>query len=199
MKLWQWFKREDPTFVADWLVIGLGNPGVKYRDTRHNVGYLVTDALLTEPFQQVKGMPVAVSQLDVTGIPVLLARSTTYMNLSGQAIAPLCAKLNIPADRVIIIHDELDLPLGTVRVKQGGNENGHNGLKSASAELGTRDYLRVRLGISRPPQGMSVPDYVLSPLEKSPVVDQMVATAVEAVKLIITGGLPHAQNQIHAR
>ena len=197
MKFWHWFT--TPTYVADWLVIGLGNPGAQYEGTRHNVGKLVIAALASKPFQQVKGLPVTVSSLDVAGTPVLLRLPTTYMNLSGQAVAPLSRKLNIPAERIILIHDELDLPLGKVRLKLGGNENGHNGLKSTSNELGTRDYIRVRLGISRPPSGMPVPDYVLSELETGPEVEQMVTTAADAVQLIITEGLVKAQNQIHSR
>ena len=203
MKFWRWFSPKTPTYTADWLIVGLGNPGAEYQNTRHNVGQLAITALATEPFTQVKGLPVAVSAVDIAGGPVLLALPTTYMNLSGEAIAPLSQKLAVAPDKIIVLHDELDLPLGKVRLKQGGNENGHNGLKSTSAELGSKDYVRIRMGISRPPAGMSVPEYVLSPLasgaENDQIVNQMVDTAADAVRLIVSEGLSKAQNQIHAR
>ena len=203
MKFWRWFSPKTPTYTADWLIVGLGNPGAEYQNTRHNVGQLAITALATEAFTQVKGLPVAVSAVDIAGVPVLLALPTTYMNLSGEAIAPLSQKLAVAPDKIIVLHDELDLPLGKVRLKQGGNENGHNGLKSTSAELGSKDYVRIRMGISRPPAGMSVPEYVLSPLasedKNDQIVNQMVDTAADAVRLIVSEGLSKAQNQIHAR
>ena len=143
---------------ASWLVIGLGNPGNQYVATRHNVGYRVVDRLLKDaPLHPIKGIPATAANVG----DMLLVRSTTYMNDSGRAIAPLADAFAIDLDHIIVIHDELDLPLGTIRIKRGGNENGHNGLKSATAELGSRDYIRVRVGISRPPQGTPVVDYVL--------------------------------------
>ena len=100
----------------------------------------------------------------------------------------------MPAERIVVIHDELDLPVGTVRVKHGGNENGHNGLKSLTEHLGTRDYLRVRVGIARPPKGVSVPDWVLSPIDGD--VSDQIALAAKAVQLIISEGLEKAQNAV---
>ena len=185
---------------ARWLVVGLGNPGAKYESTRHNVGYMCVDMLLrarnAPPLTPVRGLKVLTSPLPDTAESALAVRSTTFMNHSGQGVAPLAEKLGIPPERIIVIHDELDLPAGRVRLKKGGNENGHNGLKSLTQELGTRDYLRVRIGISRPPQGMSVPDYVLAP-----VVDQQpgIDVAANAVDLIIARGLAAAQNAIHSR
>ena len=150
---------------ASWLVIGLGNPGNQYVATRHNVGYRVVDRLLKDtPLHPIKGIPATAANVG----DMLLVRSTTYMNDSGRAIVPLADAFTIDLDHIIVIHDELDLPLGTVRIKRGGNENGHNGLKSATAELGSRDYIRVRVGISRPPQGTPVVDYVLSALPEGP-------------------------------
>ena len=113
------------------------------------------------------------------------------MNTSGEAVAPL----GVAPERIIVVHDELDLPPGKVRVKLGGNENGHNGLKSLTEHLGTRDYVRVRVGIGRPPEGVTVPDWVLAPAGG----DENVDLAAEAVRLIITEGLTQAQNQVHAR
>ena len=179
---------------ASWLVIGLGNPGNQYVATRHNVGYRVVDRLLKDTtLHPIKGIPATAANVG----DMLLVRSTTYMNDSGRAIAPLADAFAIDLDHIIVIHDELDLPLGTVRIKRGGNENGHNGLKSATAELGSRDYIRVRVGISRPPQGTPVVDYVLSALPEGPDTDDALACAAQAVALITTKGVSAAQNQIH--
>lgn len=185
---------------ADWLVVGLGNPGAKYESTRHNVGYMCLDELLhthaAPPLTAVQGLKVQIALLPKTTEKALAVRSTTFMNHSGQGVAPLAHQLGIPPERIIVIHDELDLPAGKVRLKKGGNENGHNGLKSLTEELGTRDYLRVRIGISRPPKGMNVPDYVLAPVaDQQPGID----IAADAVDLIISKGLSAAQNDIHGR
>ena len=114
----------------------------------------------------------------------------------GEAVGPLAKELGVTPERIIVVHDELDLPAGKVRVKLGGNENGHNGLKSITEHLGTRDYLRVRMGIGRPPQGMAVPDWVLSPIDGD--ISGQVALAAKAVQLIVSEGLAKAQNVIHA-
>lgn len=181
-------------------MVGLGNPGPKYESTRHNVGYMCVDTLIhahqAAPLTALRGAKVLTTALPKAVESTLAVRSTTYMNHSGQGVAPLAAQLGIPPERIIVVHDELDLPAGQVRLKLGGNENGHNGLKSLTEELGTRDYLRVRIGIARPPQGMSVPDYVLAPVEEQqPGID----VAADAVDLIISKGLSFAQNSIHSR
>lgn len=197
-KLFDLFRRKQtaPDLKADWIILGLGNPGPKYATTRHNVGYLAVDELLDDrPLTPVPGTKALSARLMIEGQDVLVLRSTTYMNLSGEAVAPLAAKLGVPAERIIAIHDELDLPVGTVRVKKGGNENGHNGLKSMTEQLGTRDYLRVRIGIARPPQGVSVTDHVLGPLDGG----ENITLAAEAARLIVEQGLHKAQNVIHAR
>ena len=140
---------------ADWIVVGLGNPGARYAATRHNVGYMAVDDLLAETgelLQPVKGHKLQAAALDILGQGVLVVRSTTFMNLSGEPIAPVAEALGVPAERIIVIHDELDLPENKIRLKMGGNENGHNGLKSLTENLGTREYVRVRIGIARPPK-----------------------------------------------
>ena len=186
--------------AAQWLVVGLGNPGPKYESTRHNVGYMCVDGLIdahqAPPLSAIRGVKVLTTTLPKAAESTLAVRSTTFMNHSGQGVAPLARQLGIPPERIIVVHDELDLPVGKVRLKLGGNENGHNGLKSLTEELGTRDYLRVRIGIARPPKGMSVPDYVLAPVaEQQPGID----VAEDAVELIIAKGLSAAQNSIHSR
>lgn len=196
---------------AQWLVIGLGNPGAKYAGTRHNVGYLAVDRLLERrgaDLAPVRGVKAAVSQIELGGDGadggegtegVLLVRSTTYMNLSGEAVAPLAASYGIDADHVIAVHDELDLPPGVVKVKLGGNENGHNGLKSITEKLGTRDYIRVRVGIGRPAAGTGVVEHVLTALDAEHDWEAVADTAADAVEIIAGKGLSAAQNEIHGR
>ncbi|MGV0344768.1 aminoacyl-tRNA hydrolase [Corynebacterium lehmanniae] len=184
-------RRRTPKLEAQWLVVGLGNPGAKYTATRHNVGYMAVDELAGE-LAPVPGIKALVQVRD----GVAYARSTTYMNTTGEAVGPLAKELGVTPERIIVVHDELDLPAGKVRVKLGGNENGHNGLKSITEHLGTRDYLRVRMGIGRPPQGMAVPDWVLSPIDGD--ISGQVALAAKAVQLIVSEGLAKAQNVIHA-
>lgn len=187
---------------ADWIVVGLGNPGAKYAATRHNVGYMAVDDLLAETgelLQPVKGHKVHATTLEMDGQKVLVVRTTTFMNLSGDPIAPIAQALEVPAERIIVIHDELDLPENKIRLKLGGNENGHNGLKSLSQNLRTRDYVRVRIGIARPPKGSSIPDYVLGPVNAGAGFDDGIALAAQSVKEIIASGLNKAQNTIHSK
>ena len=184
-------RKRAPKLEAQWLVVGLGNPGAKYAATRHNVGYMALDELAGE-LTPVPGIKAHVQVRD----GVAYARSTTYMNTTGEAVGPLAKELGVTPERIIVVHDELDLPAGKVRVKLGGNENGHNGLKSITEHLGTRDYLRVRMGIGRPPQGTAVPDWVLSPIDGD--ISNQVTLAAEAAQLIVSDGLEKAQNVIHA-
>lgn len=177
---------------AEWLIVGLGNPGPRYATTRHNVGFLAADVLVSD----FEGVPGLKAVLGVDGDAVVV-KPTTFMNLSGEAVAPVAERFNVLVERIIVIHDELDLPEGTVRVKQGGNENGHNGLKSLTEHLGSRDYLRVRVGIGRPPAGTSIPDWVLARTDGD--FSDALDTAAEAARLIVSDGLSVAQNRIHSR
>lgn len=196
---------------VEWLIVGLGNPGGRYALTRHNVGYRGVDRLLAgKTLEKLSGMPALGARMDLPVSAeghggndpslkgaIMVLRSTTFMNLSGEAVGAVASKWNVPAERIIVLHDELDLPAGTVRLKKGGNENGHNGLKSISEHLGTRDYVRVRMGIGRPPKGTAVPDYVLGQPEED--LTAMIALAAKAALLIVTDGLTKAQNTIHSR
>ncbi|MBZ8176253.1 aminoacyl-tRNA hydrolase [Corynebacterium sp. 3HC-13] len=187
---------------AQWLIVGLGNPGAEYAATRHNVGYMAVDDLLAENGDVLLPLtryPAQAALLHWGDIPVLVLRPTTYMNNSGEAIAPVAKALAIPPERIVVLHDELDLKPGKIRLRCGGNENGHNGLKSTSLALGTRDYLRVRIGIGRPAQGTSVVDHVLGPVDAGPEIDELITTAAVATRLIVQQGLAQAQNQIHSK
>lgn len=201
--------RQSPTHTAppaaalgdpQWLVMGVGNPGAQYAATRHNVGYMAIDQLLgQERLEPIRGVPVRMAKVLVGDTVVGVLRSTTYMNESGLALAPLAKKFDIPVEHIIVVHDELDIAAQQVKIRVGGNENGHNGLKSCSKELGTRDYIRVRIGIGRPPKGQSISDWVLSPISSDVPMTAAIMRAAQAVRLIISEGVPSAQNSIHAK
>lgn len=192
----------------EWIIIGLGNPGAKYATTRHNVGYMAsnllferlnTDACPLDYLRPVQGQPFTEARVQLGAHPLAIIRSNTFMNESGEAIKAAAEYYGVPPEKIIVMHDELDIPHGRVRVKQGGNENGHNGLKSTTAELGTRDYLRVRMGIGRPAQGQTVIEHVLSPIESGPETDALIEESVRAVELLVTSGLQKAQHEIHTK
>ncbi|MHC9587797.1 aminoacyl-tRNA hydrolase [Corynebacterium diphtheriae] len=185
---------------VDWVVVGLGNPGVRYASTRHNVGYMVVDELLgAVGLLPLRGFKASGAVIEVGGRRVLVVRSSTFMNTSGEAVGPIVQEYGVSPDHVVVVHDELDLPAHKVRVKVGGNENGHNGLKSVSQWLGTRDYVRIRVGIGRPPRGGTVPDYVLGALDSGEVLDAAVRCGADAIRLVIERGVSVAQNEIHRR
>ncbi|WP_280366237.1 aminoacyl-tRNA hydrolase [Nocardia wallacei] len=184
------------------LVVGLGNPGPEYERTRHNVGFLVADVLAGRvggrfTVHKKSGADLLEARLD--GRKVLLAKPRTYMNVSGRPVAALARFFSVPADDVIVVHDELDLPFGAIRLKRGGGEGGHNGLRSVSSALTTKDYLRVRFGIGRPPGRQDPADFVLKPFSsvERKEVPVLVEQAADAVELLLRVGLEPAQNQLH--
>jgi PTH1 family peptidyl-tRNA hydrolase len=184
------------------LVVGLGNPGKQYAGNRHNVGAMIADVLAGRVGGSYKshkaGADIVESRL--VGQRMVLAKPRSYMNLSGGATAGLARFFSIEPGNIIALHDELDLPSSTLRVKLGGGEGGHNGLRSISVSLGTKDYLRVRFGIGRPPGRMDPADYVLrdfSAAERKELgVD--LERAADAVEMLIELGLEATQNQLHA-
>lgn len=185
-----------------WLIAGLGNPGSGYEGNRHNCGFMVADVLADRigvRFKRDRSRArVAAGRL--AGYPVTLAKPQTFMNLSGRPVAALRTFYKIPAEHIVVIHDELDIPFGTIRIKQGGGDNGHNGLRSVTAALGTRDYLRVRVGIGRPPGRMDPADYVLhdfSAAERKALPD-ILERAADAVEVLLQRGLAAAQNEFHS-
>ncbi len=184
-----------------WLVAGLGNPGPPYAGNRHNVGFMVADVLagrMGVRFRRGR-YGAAVAEGRLAGSPVILGRPLAFMNLSGGPVAGLCRYYHVPADRLVVVHDELDVPFGAVRLKRGGGDNGHNGLRSVSASLGTRDYHRVRVGIGRPPGRMDPADYVLRDFSTAERGDLPFLTdlAADAVERLISDGLAAAQNAFH--
>lgn len=191
--------------VEPWLVVGLGNPGTRYARNRHNVGAHVIAELAARhrvTLGSHKG-GAAAARIHVPGpggIPAVLAVPTSFMNVSGPPVRELASFYKIPAERVVVIHDELDIDFGRIRLKQGGGEGGHNGLRSISASLGTKDYVRVRVGIGRPPGRMDAADFVLRDFDKqeAPEIAVSVVEAADAVERVLTDGLLAAQQRYHA-
>ncbi len=191
------------TSTEVWLVAGLGNPGPAYAGHRHNVGYLVADELasrLGSPFRAHKAARAEVVEGRIgdpgTDAPrVVLARGRCYMNESGGPIKALMTFYKVPADRLVVVHDELDLPFGTLRVKLGGGDNGHNGLRSVRSSLGTGEFNRVRVGIGRPPGRKDVSDHVLSDYSSAERRDVpfQVDRAADAVESLVVDGLAATQ------
>jgi PTH1 family peptidyl-tRNA hydrolase len=185
-----------------WLVVGLGNPGPSYAGNRHNAGFLVLDELgdrVGAKFKAHKGR-ADVIEGRLSGVRTILAKPKCYMNESGGPVASLRDFYKVPVDRIVVVHDELDIPFGRVRLKRGGGDNGHNGLRSVSSALGSKEYLRARVGIGRPPGRQDPADFVLKDFSSTerkelPFLFDRAADAVEA---LLTGPLEAAQNTFHA-
>jgi peptidyl-tRNA hydrolase, PTH1 family len=179
------------------LVVGLGNPGPRYAGTRHNAGFLVVELLA----ERMGGRFRSRGRCDVlegrlAGVPVVLAKPKSYMNESGGPIVAVSRFYKVTVDRLTVVHDDLDLSFGALRLKRGGGDGGHNGLRSATAALGSREYARVRFGIGRPPGRQDPADYVLrdfSAAERKEV-GYLVDRAADAVEALLSEGLDAAQN-----
>lgn len=185
------------------IVVGLGNPGRKYERTRHNAGFMAVDALARSLRFSLTGEKyhALVGRGLVGGSEVLFAKPQTYMNESGRSVGAVLRYTSATVGDLIVVHDELDLPLGTVRIKTGGGHGGHNGLRSIIDHLGTPAFIRVRVGIGRPPAGRDSADYVLAPFlpgEKE-AADEAVARAAEAVRTVIEAGLSAAMNAFNGK
>ena len=191
-----------------WLVVGLGNPGPTYAGTRHNVGYLVTDELSRRLGARWRAhktgrADVVEGRLGAPGTEaprVVLARPRCYMNESGGPVKALATFYKVPPERIIAIHDELDIEFGTLRSKLGGGDNGHNGLKSMRSSLGTGDFYRVRAGIGRPPGRQSPADFVLSNYSATErkELPLQVDTAADAVESLVRDGLEATQQRYNS-
>jgi PTH1 family peptidyl-tRNA hydrolase len=181
------------------MVVGLGNPGPKYAATRHNAGFLVVDLLAERiggRFKAHKGRADVVEGR-VAGVRVVLVKPKAFMNESGGPIVSISRFYKVPVESICVVHDELDLPYGALRLKRGGGDGGHNGLRSTTAALGSKDYARVRFGIGRPPGRQDPADYVLREFAAAERKDLgfHIDRAADAVETLLSGGLEAAQNQ----
>ena len=186
-----------------WLIVGLGNPGPEYKGNRHNVGQMVLDELagrLGGNFKTHKARAqVLEGRLGIGGPRVVLSKPMSYMNVSGGPVAALANFYGIEPDHVVAVHDEIDIPFNTVKLKCGGGEGGHNGLRDISKVLGTKDYLRVRVGVGRPPGRMDTADYVLRDFGTTERKDVpfLLDEAADAVEVLVKEGLTAAQQKFH--
>ncbi|MEU8124262.1 aminoacyl-tRNA hydrolase [Spirillospora sp. NPDC049024] len=185
-----------------WLVVGLGNPGPSYAKNRHNAGFMVLDVLAERAGGRFKSHRARADVLEgrLAGARVVLAKPRSFMNESGGPVKGLRDFYKVPVERLVVVHDELDIPFGAVRLKQGGGDNGHNGLRSVTKSLGAKDYLRVRFGVGRPPGRMDAAAFVLkdfSAAERKELGFE-VDRAADAVEALLSDGLAAAQNAFHA-
>ncbi len=200
--------------MTPWLIVGLGNPGPSYCGHRHNIGAMVVDELAARARASLRSnraravasevrlaVPPDGPPGETLGPRAVIAKPSTYMNESGGPVAGLLSFYKIPVENLVVIHDDLDIPFADVRLKLGGGEGGHNGLRSITKSVGTRDYLRVRVGIGRPPGRMDAADYVLhdfSAPERSEV-PLLISDAADAAERLVAQGLVAAQQQWHSR
>lgn len=193
--------------MEPWLVVGLGNPGPEYAKNRHNVGFMVVDLLAERTrtrFSRAKRAVAMVAEarlgLGDDAPRLVLVKPMTYMNLSGGPVAALRQFYKVPLEQVVAVHDELDIPYTQLRLKRGGGEGGHNGLRSMSSSLGSKDYLRVRFGIGRPPGRQDPADYVLSDFSavERKELDVLVDRCADATEALVQRGLEWTQNAYHA-
>ncbi len=187
-----------------WLVAGLGNPPAEYAGTRHNVGAELVELLAQDAggtLSRNRRTGCRTAEVRIAGTSVVLAVPETYMNLSGAPLQRAAGWYRIPVEQVVVCHDDLDLPLGELRFKRGGGHAGHNGLKDVDRAFGTRDYLRVRIGVGRPPGSSGAADHVLRSFgaDERDDVATVLSTAAEAVGSLIDVGLETTQNRYHGR
>lgn len=202
------FGRSGKGAPFDWLIVGLGNPGPKYAGTRHNVGEDAIKVLADRTRSTLKGgrdnALIAETRLSGPGGDqrVVLAFPITYMNESGQAVGALVRRFRIPtAERIIVVHDELDLPPGELKIKEGGGLAGHNGLRSMKQHLHSQDFVRVRIGVGKPPQSGAGKNYVLAKVPKAEreLLDVAVVDAADAVEMIVSDGADAAMRRYNGK
>lgn len=188
-----------------WLVVGLGNPGPTYETTRHNVGQMALDVLAERIggrfLTHKTGTRVAEGRTAPGAPKLVLAKSNGYMNTSGGPVSALANYFKVPVSRIVVLHDELDLPFDTVKVKQGGGHGGHNGLRDIVKALDTPDFLRVRIGVGRPPGRQDPADFVLKPfaaVERASL-ELLLEDAADAAESLVTSGLLATQQHVHGR
>jgi PTH1 family peptidyl-tRNA hydrolase len=198
------FTRSEPTAGDHWLVVGLGNPGPGYAANRHNVGQMVVDVLAARAGASFKrhrsNAMIAEGRTTPMGPRFVFAKPLTFMNVSGTPVAALARFYKLPAERVIVVHDELDIPFDTVRLKIGGGPGGHNGIKSVAVNLSTPEFVRVRVGIGRPPGRQDAADFVLKDFSAAErkALPVLLEEAADAVELVASSGLEVAQQRFHS-
>ena len=187
-----------------WLVVGLGNPGSGYAATRHNVGQMVVDEIARRgslSFKKHKtNATVAEGRLAPGGPRVLLAKPNSYMNVSGGPVSQLVRFYSVEPSRLIVVHDEIDIPFDTIKLKAGGGHGGHNGVRDITAALGTPDFTRVRVGVGRPPGRQDAAEFVLRPFSATEraSLPNLISDAADAVEQVVTDGLTSAQQRFHS-
>lgn len=185
--------------------MGLGNPGRRYERTRHNVGFRVLDAVAAAAGLDFgdarRGVQALVAQGRYLGRPVILLKPMTYMNRSGEAVAPLLRFFRVDPADMLVVHDDLDVPFGRLKLVRGGGAGGHNGVRSVAAVLGTRDFPRLKVGIGRPPAGLSAEAYVLQAFtpEEEDHLGEVVQRALEGVREFLQAGVEAAMNRVNRR
>ncbi len=191
-----------PTHIA-WVVAGLGNPDERYRRSRHNLGFMVLDRLAQRHGVRLdeRRFKAHLGRCVIDGQAAMLVEPQTFMNLSGEAMAPILGYFKIEPARLIVIHDELDLAAGTLRIKRGGGHAGNKGVRSIIEALGTGDFVRIRIGVGRPPQGRDAIGYVLQPMtrEEMAAFEPLIERAADAAEAIVEGGVESAMSNFNQR
>ena len=186
------------------LIVGLGNIGIEYTDTRHNAGFWFVDELAHQHkavFKTEKKFFCDIAKVVINRREIRLIKPTTFMNLSGQAVAAVAHFYRVHPDEILVVHDELDLPCGSLKIKQGGGNNGHNGLKDIQTRLGTPNFWRLRLGIDRASDKNQVVSYVLKKptAEQQVKIDESIVRALDEIETIAAGDFQAAMNRLHSK
>jgi peptidyl-tRNA hydrolase, PTH1 family len=191
-----------PTSIA-WLIVGLGNPGDRYRLSRHNLGFMAAERLAERCGARLgeRRFKAHLGRGVIEERNVLIGQPQTFMNLSGESVGPTLGYYKIDPSRLIVIHDELDLEAGALRVKRGGGHAGNNGVRSIIETLGTGDFIRVRIGVGRPPQGRDTIAFLLQPMTRDELkaYEPVIERAAEAVEAVVTSGVERAMNKFNQR
>lgn len=187
--------------MAQTIIVGLGNPGKQYRHNRHNIGFLVVDRLAAAvdiPFTRQRCL-ARVGDGEISGRVVLLAKPQTFMNRSGESVLRLLERYHVAPEDLVVVHDDLDLEEGRIKFKGGGGHGGHNGLRSIMAWCGTGAFIRVRVGIGRPVEGMEAATYVLKDFPNPLAVRKITSRAAEMIEYLLLNDLPTAMNRFHSK
>jgi PTH1 family peptidyl-tRNA hydrolase len=196
------FLRRQPSVPPRYLIVGLGNPGAEYQHTRHNVGFRVIDLLAERHRIDMRKTEkrAFVGYGSIRDVPVVLAKPITFMNLSGESVAPLMRMLQLQPADVLVVYDEMDLPVGRIRVRADGSPGGHNGMKSLVHHLRTEEFPRIRIGVGRPGSGSAAVEHVLSKFQRDEIepIRDAVERAADAVETVLAEGVQAAMNRYNA-